>query len=95
MLKFTIRDVLWLTFVVAFGVHTWMDRQAGLTRERAYLKRARDEVYFREQAEKRGVIAERRADRFSEAMRQLQVELEFERLASRSVSSVEAASTSR
>jgi hypothetical protein len=36
MLRFTIRDVLWLTVVVAMGVGWWIDRQS-IVRERMAL----------------------------------------------------------
>jgi hypothetical protein len=35
-MRFTIRDLLWLTVVVALGVAWWVDRQAVTARERLW-----------------------------------------------------------
>jgi hypothetical protein len=53
MFRFTIRDVLWLTVVVALGVGWWIDRLAHVSRN-GELERANAElsVEVRQQADK-------------------------------------------
>jgi cell division protein FtsB len=63
MFCFSIRDVLWLTALVAMGVAWWMDRQA-TTREQAALQSeraalAKEKTMLRAEAQKRGDESER------------------------------------
>jgi hypothetical protein len=43
MFRFTIRDVLWLTVVVAMGVTWWLDRRKAFA-ERAHISRNAEEL---------------------------------------------------
>jgi hypothetical protein len=68
MFRFTIRDVLWLTVVVALGVGWWLDQRQLRIQNRQYLE---DQVRAKEQMQQ----LEIRIDLLAEARRRLNEEL--------------------
>jgi hypothetical protein len=68
MFRFTIRDVLWLTIVVALGVGWWLDQRQLRIQNRQYLE---DQVRAKEQMQQ----LEIRIDLLAEARRRLNEEL--------------------
>jgi hypothetical protein len=85
MFTFTLRDTLWATLFIGFGLHAWIDRSATYA---TYLKRVREETAERADADHRAQVAEELADRanakaarFAALARQLQIEANLRELA--------------
>lgn len=75
MFRFSIRDLLWVTFLVGFCLHAWTSR---IAREAAYRRRVNEEVEERLLAEAVAKEAEQKAQRsvrYAQVIRDLQTQV--------------------
>ncbi len=73
MLRFTIRDLCSVMFVVGFSLWTLKYRRQILAVQRTYLERATEEIALREQAERELVQTKQDAAEFSERMSRVEL----------------------